>query len=121
MEDIQIYYSESEYYVKYYCLERNKFQCHGKIGPHSPSLNFSVLKVGVPPVKCYGDAGNNEIHEVVAIRKVMGWFLKTECLIPTLFAGMELLQGRDAVSHPTQLKYRAQVLYPRFLICYELF
>lgn len=59
-------------YVKYQCLERSKFQCSGKISPHTPRTGFSV-----PSLKCHGDAGNNEMHEVHAVRRVMGWFLNT--------------------------------------------
>lgn len=66
--------------VKYEGPERYKFQCYEKISPHTPGSDSLVLKVTVLAVKCYGDAGNNKIHEVVAIRNVTGWLLQTECL-----------------------------------------
>lgn len=70
------------------------FNAMGK-SVHTPSAlssEFSVLKVGVPSVKYYRDAGNKKIHKVVTIRKVMGWFLTTEGLIPIPSADTELLQ-----------------------------
>lgn len=68
------------------------FNAIGKTTPHTLCSDFSVLRVGVPFVKCYWDAGN-KLHKVVNIRKVMGWFLTTEGLIPIPFANIELLQG----------------------------
>lgn len=48
------------------------FNVMGRSVHTPPAQIFSVLKVGVAPVKCHGDAGNNEINEVAAIKKVMG-------------------------------------------------
>lgn len=61
---------------------------YGKINLHTPSTGFSV-----PSLKCYGDAGNNEMHGMVAIRKVMGWLLKTSYSLKKS-ADVELLQHR---------------------------
>lgn len=68
------------------------FNAIGKTSPHTLRSDFSVLRVGVPYVKCYGVAGN-KLHKVVIIRKVMGWFLTTGGLIPIPFADIELVQG----------------------------